>query len=772
MSKTLTRILSLAMALVMVFALVGCGKTETPAESAAPATQAPAEDAATLVVGYAPFSQKFSPFFSKTQYDQDAALMTQLSLLGSDREGNVILNGIEGETVAYNGTDYNYTGIADIAVVQNDDGTVDYNITLKDGIVFSDGEPMTIDDVIFNMYVYSDPTYDGSATFYSLPIEGMTEYRAGMDTLSNLILAAGPDNTDFTSWTEEQQTTYWTAFTAAGEKFAQEILDYCVANGYNAEGDSVATIAANWGYTLADDATAADFFQAMIDNYGYDVSDAGINVETAGTAITDFINAELGDKAASYAAGVSTGESVPNISGITKTGDNTITVHCTKFEATSIYQFAMPIAPMHYYGDASLYDYDNNMFGFTKGDMSLIKSKTTQPMGAGAYKFVSYENGVITFEANASYWKGEPKIKYILFKETDEGDKLGGIVSGTFDITDPTFSTSVVESIKGYNSNGDLTGDVITTNTVDNLGYGYIGICAYNVKVGDDSASTESKDLRKAFATLFSVYRDTAINSYYGERATVIQYPISNTSWAAPRPADDGYMLAYSVDVDGNAIYTDSMSEQERYDAALQASIGFFKAAGYTWDEATGKFTAAPDGAKMNYEVIIPGDGTGNHPDYGILTAAKEALASVGITLDINDPTDSNVLWNALEAVPATAEMWAAAWQATADPDMYQVYHSTNINGAGGTNSNHYYIADDTLDELIIEARSSADQSFRKATYKQALETILDWGVELPCYQRQNAVIFSSERVNMSTVTPDITTFWGWMNDIELIEMN
>lgn len=772
MSKTLTRILSLAMALVMVFALVGCGKTETPAESAAPATQAPAEDAATLVVGYAPFSQKFSPFFSKTQYDQDAALMTQLSLLGSDREGNVILNGIEGETVAYNGTDYNYTGIADIAVVQNDDGTVDYNITLKDGIVFSDGEPMTIDDVIFNMYVYSDPTYDGSATFYSLPIEGMTEYRAGMDTLSNLILAAGPDNTDFTSWTEEQQTTYWTAFTAAGEKFAQEILDYCVANGYNAEGDSVATIAANWGYTLADDATAADFFQAMIDNYGYDVSDAGINVETAGTAITDFINAELGDKAASYAAGVSTGESVPNISGITKTGDNTITVHCTKFEATSIYQFAMPIAPMHYYGDASLYDYDNNMFGFTKGDMSIIKSKTTQPMGAGAYKFVSYENGVITFEANASYWKGEPKIKYILFKETDEGDKLGGIVSGTFDITDPTFSTSVVESIKGYNSNGDLTGDVITTNTVDNLGYGYIGICAYNVKVGDDSASTESKDLRKAFATLFSVYRDTAINSYYGERATVIQYPISNTSWAAPRPADDGYMLAYSVDVDGNAIYTDSMSEQERYDAALQASIGFFKAAGYTWDEATGKFTAAPDGAKMNYEVIIPGDGTGNHPDYGILTAAKEALASVGITLDINDPTDSNVLWNALEAVPATAEMWAAAWQATADPDMYQVYHSTNINGAGGTDSNHYYITDDTLDELIIEARSSADQSFRKATYKQALETILDWGVELPCYQRQNAVIFSSERVNMSTVTPDITTFWGWMNDIELIEMN
>jgi peptide/nickel transport system substrate-binding protein len=426
---------------------------------------------------------------------------------------------------------------------------------------------------------------------------------------------------------------------------------------------------------------------------------------------------------------------------------------------------------MHYYGDKSLYDYDNNMFGFKKGDLSIVKSKTTTPMGAGAYKFVSYENGVITFEANESYWEGAPKTKYILFQECADGDKLAGVVSGSFDLTDPSFSTDVVDSIKGYNSNGELTGDVITTNTVDNLGYGYIGINAENVKVGDDSASTASKDLRKAFATLFAVYRDTVINSYYGDRASVIQYPISNTSWAAPKPADEGYQIAYSTDVDGNPIYTDSMTEQERCDAALQAAIGFLKAAGYTWDDASGKFTAAPAGAEMSYEVIIPGDGTGDHPSYGILTAAKDALATVGITIEINDPSDSNELWNALEAVPCEGEMWAAAWQATPDPDMYQVYYSSNINGAGGTDSNHYYITDDELDELIMAARESADQSYRKATYKQCLEIILDWAVEIPVYQRQNAFIFSTERVNMDTVTPDITTFWDWMNDIQNIEV-
>ena len=547
-----------------------------------------------LVVGYDYFSSKFSPFFGKTAYDVDVGDMTTQYLMELDREGNPVLNGIEGETRSYNGTDYTYTGISDIEVVQNEDGTVDYNVTMRDDIKFSDGTTADIDDVIFGMYVLCDPTYDGSSTLYALPIEGMTEYRSGMELLVNLIVAAGPDNTDFTNWTEEQQTAFWDAFWPAGEKFAQEIVDYCVDAGYAEAGD-VAGAAAAWNYPdLAADATAADFFQAIVDKYGYDLSDTGINLETAGTSISDFIYAELGDAAAEYQAGVATGSSVPNIPGIIKTGDYSMTIHMTSFDATAIYQLALPVAPLHYYGDEAQYDYENNSFGFPKGDLSLVRSKTTQPMGAGAYKFVSYENGVVTFEANENYWKGEPKIKYLLFQETAASDKLSGVASdaATFDITDPNFNVQCVEDIKGYNSNGELTGDVITTFSVDNLGYGYIGICAENICMNGEPGSEASKNLRKGFATLFSVYRDTVVNSYYGETAAVIQYPITNTSWAAPRPADEGYQTAFSVDVDGNPIYTDGMTEQERYDAALQAAIGFFKAAGLNWDEASGKFVA------------------------------------------------------------------------------------------------------------------------------------------------------------------------------------
>ena len=129
----------------------------------------------TLVYATSTFGQKFSPFFATTAYDMEVVDLTQAPLLAADRGGAVIYNGIEGEDVDYNGTDYHYDGLGNVEVVQNDDGTVDYNLTMREDVVFSDGTPATIDDVIFGIYVECDPTYDGQATIDSLPIEGMEE---------------------------------------------------------------------------------------------------------------------------------------------------------------------------------------------------------------------------------------------------------------------------------------------------------------------------------------------------------------------------------------------------------------------------------------------------------------------------------------------------------------------------------------------------------------------------------------------------------------------
>ena len=164
---------------------------------------------------------------------------------------------------------------------------------------------------------------------------------------------------------------------------------------------------------------------------------------------------------------------------------------------------------------------------------------------------------------------------------------------------------------------------------------------------------------------------------------------------------------------------------------------------------------------------MIPGQGQQDHPAYGIAVAASEALATIGITLQVNDV--GTAVWNnALES--NTAQMWVAAWQSTADPYMYQVYHSRNAHGKN-TNSNHYQIDDANLDELIVAARTSADTDFRKATYKSAMEIILDWDVELPVYQRSDATIFSSERLVVDSIPKDMTPYWTFLAEIDQIQV-
>ncbi len=755
MKKAIALILSLVMCVSLFTA---CGKQGSTDDQGTGTT------AKTLVVGTQNFDGKFSPFFYTNSYENDVMSMVFDGLLLTDREGSVVLKGADGEVRPYNGKDYTYNGVANCDIVENEDGTVDYKITMKQGIKFSDGEEMTIDDVIFSYYVLLDPTYDGVSTLYSIPIKGLEAYRTGMESRMNLILAAGPDGYTATDYfTEDQYNTFWAAFNAAGVKFAQEILDHVVAAGYAAATDPVAAQAAYWGFELAEDATVEDFWAAIVEAYGYDLSDEGINKETAGTSISALIEAEIGDSFSDYTIGVQTGESAPNVSGIVKTGDYSMTVTLTEVSATAIYQIPVTICPVHYYGEMDKYDYDNNKFGFDKGDLSHVKSVTSAPVGSGPFTFESYANGAVTLKKNANYWKGEPKIDTVIWREMQDVDKIPGVVSGTIDVTDPSYSAKAAEQIKSANSNGEITGDVLQTDLVANLGYGYVGFNANRVKVGTGNGGDEaSKNLRKAIATVIAVYRDVAVDSYYGEFANVINYPISDTSWAAPRVTDEGYKVAFSVDAQGNDIYTDGMSVEDKYAAAKQAALGYFEAAGYTVTD--GKITAAPADARMDAEVMVGGGGTGDHPTFMALTLASEALKEIGFNLIVSDMSNFSEMTNSINA--GTADMFAMAWQATPDPDMFQIYHSQ-----GGSNEKSYWIKDAELDDLIMQARQSTDQTYRKTLYKECLDIVADWAVEIPIYQRQNCIILSSQRVNLDTVTPDITTYWNWYNDLELLEV-
>lgn len=761
--KNLRKLLALSLALTLcVGALAACGNEPEPvlAESAAPVESAPpaADKDSVLVVACDPgLEGRFSPFFAQSAADQDVVDMFTVSTLTLDRTGNPVNHGIEGEVRPYNGTDYSYKGAGDISVTENEDGTVSYDLTIRDDIRFSDGSAATIDDVIFGMYVLLDPTYDGGATLYSVPIKGLAEYRAGTEYLYTLLLKAGRNNADFTFWDEAVQREFWEAdLPAAGEAWAQSIVDYCVLNGYCAEDDPVEAGAAAWGYELPEGASAGDFFEAMVDRHDDDYI-AADQAESAGNPLFRFLDEK-------YLVGLAVEDSADYISGIEKTGDYSLRVTTSRPDATAIYQLQLPIAPMAYYGDAGLYDYNRHSFGFHKGDLSIVRAKNSAPMGAGPFVFESRSDGLVSMTANPDYYLGAPKIQRLKLKETSGDEKIGGIVQGTLDISAPDYSVEVAKRIAAENGFTEdqwdtLQGPVLTTALVDFPGYGYVGINPNLVKVGEDPYSEQSKALRKALATVISVYREESVSAYFGPAASVINYPISNTSWAAPQASDGSYRLAYSTDASGAPIYADGMTAEDKYAAALQAALGYFEAAGYTVED--GQIIAAPRGAKLEYQVNIGAGGTGDSPCFSMLTEAAQALADLGFTLTVNDMADIDALYASFQ--DGAAELWCGAWQSAADPDMFQLYHSDGP-------ANYYQLSDPSLDELIMAARESADQSHRKALYKTAMELIMDCAVEVPVYQRADCLLFSSQRVDIDALPGDMSPYWGWASAIEAIE--
>ncbi len=104
----------------------------------------------------------FNPFYATSGADMDVVGLTQIGMLGTDRNGNPVAGDEEAVVVK--------------AFEISEDGKT-YTFVIKNGLKFSDGKPLTMHDILFNMYEYLDPVYTGSSTMYSIKIEGLTQYR-------------------------------------------------------------------------------------------------------------------------------------------------------------------------------------------------------------------------------------------------------------------------------------------------------------------------------------------------------------------------------------------------------------------------------------------------------------------------------------------------------------------------------------------------------------------------------------------------------------------
>ena len=122
----------------------------------------------------------FNPFFATSATDSTIAAITQVGMLSSDKDGKLTYGKDEPTVVLdYKETMKDSKGVVTTnAAEAADGGTTEYEFIIKNGLKFSDGEPLTIKDVLFNLYVYLDPYYMGSATLYSTDIQGLKAYRA------------------------------------------------------------------------------------------------------------------------------------------------------------------------------------------------------------------------------------------------------------------------------------------------------------------------------------------------------------------------------------------------------------------------------------------------------------------------------------------------------------------------------------------------------------------------------------------------------------------
>ena len=220
MTKKIICLLLTALMCIGIFG--GCGEaTSTP-------------DA--LVVMSEALDGVFNPFFSTTGADSTIVSMTQMGMLTYGYEnGKVVVAYGDDEAVVVKDYIDTYDAATD---------TTTYTFVLKNGIKFSDGHPLTMEDVLFNLYVYLDPVYTGSSTMYSTDIVGLQAYRTqtmGADDSADSTISEAASNRAqnrinelINLYRQVGATATAGSYSADYDKMVAAIQSHSLSNGYKA----------------------------------------------------------------------------------------------------------------------------------------------------------------------------------------------------------------------------------------------------------------------------------------------------------------------------------------------------------------------------------------------------------------------------------------------------------------------------------------------------------------------------------------------------------
>lgn len=116
----------------------------------------------TIIVGLTDPSGAFTPYFQQSGYDGNVSSLLYASLVNVDDKGLPVPDLAESWDVS--------------------EDALTYTFHLRSDLKFSDGSPLTADDVAFTWTILHDKAYDGDSQVLTLHVAGGTDYKEGKAT--------------------------------------------------------------------------------------------------------------------------------------------------------------------------------------------------------------------------------------------------------------------------------------------------------------------------------------------------------------------------------------------------------------------------------------------------------------------------------------------------------------------------------------------------------------------------------------------------------------
>ncbi|EGT4144262.1 TPA: peptide ABC transporter [Clostridium perfringens] len=391
-----------------------------------------------------------------------------------------------------------------------------------------------------------------------------------------------------------------------------------------------------------------------------------------------------------------------SVEGIKVIDDYTISFTNKNVDAAGIWNFSYGIMP-------------ESVYGFEKGNFQAVKDKLLEPVGSGAYKFVHFKPGQeVKFEKNPDYWKGEPKIPYVVMKVTNAQTLLQELMAGTVDIDRVGAKPENIDPLKQA---GFLNLDLYMQN-----GYGYMGL---------NYGSDKVKDPKVRQALLYGLNREGFMQSYYQGYGQVYNSHILPTSWA------------YNPDV-------------PKYEYNPEKANQLLDEAG--WKDTNGNGVRDKDGVELELQWLTY---TGSKYVDALIPIVQQSWEQIGVKVT-PELMEFGTMMDKVDS--REYDIFNGAWNLSIDPDPSGIF-AISQDVPGGFNNIGW--RNEEADKLLKEGKGTTNQEERKKAYA---EWQLKFSEDVPYILLGNAQEMFASNSRVKGYNP--STYIDWTHDIYKLELD